>query len=59
MYNRYAESSRVNWFDKFARAVAPEHRPEWLELMTPRGVGLLMKSIRTDYKMVRLTCHSY
>lgn len=51
MYNRYAESARVNWTLKFA-ASDPQHRAEWLELMTPKSVGLILRSIKTDYKFV-------
>ncbi|KAF1956761.1 hypothetical protein CC80DRAFT_492262 [Byssothecium circinans] len=49
MYNRYAESARVNWVLRFA-AADPVHRDEWRELMTPKSKGLILRSIRTDYK---------
>ncbi|KAF1946571.1 hypothetical protein EJ02DRAFT_450310 [Clathrospora elynae] len=49
MYNRYAESARVNWTLNFA-ASDPKHKAEWMELMTPRSVGLILRSIKTDYK---------
>lgn len=52
MYNRYAESARVNWTLNFA-ASDPQHRAEWLELMTPKSIGLILRSIKTDYKFVR------
>jgi hypothetical protein len=51
MYNRYAESARVNWTLNFA-ASDPQHRAEWMELMTPKSVGLILRSIKTDYKFV-------
>jgi hypothetical protein len=51
MYNRYAESARVNWTLNFA-ASDPGHKREWLELMTPKKVGLILRSIKTDYKFV-------
>ncbi|KAF4125504.1 hypothetical protein GMORB2_4344 [Geosmithia morbida] len=51
VYNRFAESSRINWFLKFADAVPVEHKQAWVDLLTPRGIGLILKSIRTDYKM--------
>ena len=51
MYNRYAESARVNWTLNFA-ASDPQHRVEWLELMTPKSIGLILRSIKTDYKFV-------
>ncbi|EON66932.1 hypothetical protein W97_06047 [Coniosporium apollinis CBS 100218] len=50
MYNRYAESSRVNWTNNFANYLDPTHKREWSELLTPRGDGLILKSIKTDYK---------
>ena len=51
-YIRYAESARVNWVTNFAVHVDPAHRRQWSELMTPRSVGLIMKSIKADYKFV-------
>jgi hypothetical protein len=51
MYNRYAESARVNWTLNFAASDAA-HKTEWLELMTPKNVGLILRSIKTDYKFV-------
>ncbi|KAI9172639.1 Thioesterase/thiol ester dehydrase-isomerase [Paramyrothecium foliicola] len=50
IYNRWAESSRVNTFRNLALSSENEDVAEWLELMTPRGVGLIMKSIKTEYK---------
>lgn len=38
---------------KFAEAAAPEHRQQWTDLMSPRGLGLIMRSIKTEYKLVR------
>ncbi|KAL6707372.1 hypothetical protein ACN47E_004151 [Coniothyrium glycines] len=49
VYNRYAESARVNWTLKFA-ASDPAHKTAWMELMSPRGIGLILRSIKTDYK---------
>lgn len=50
-YVRWAESSRVNWATNFAaRAADPADRRRWEELMTPRSVGLILKSIRVDFK---------
>ncbi|KAI4627426.1 uncharacterized protein J4E87_003989 [Alternaria ethzedia] len=56
MYNRYAESARVNWTLNFA-ASDPQHKAEWMELMTPKSVGLILRSIKTDYKFV--SCARY
>lgn len=52
MYNRFAESGRVNWMMNVAAHVAPENKREFTELMSPRGIGLILASIRTDYKFV-------
>lgn len=52
VYNRYAESARVNWGLNFA-TMDPAHTAEWTQLMTPTGIGLILRSIRTDYKFVR------
>ncbi|KAM4066183.1 thioesterase-like superfamily protein [Hirsutella rhossiliensis] len=51
IYNRYAESARVNWLLRFAAAADPKHRQQWSELMTPKSVGLILRSIKTDYKL--------
>jgi hypothetical protein len=56
MYNRYAESARVNWTLNFA-ANDPQHKAEWMELMTPKSVGLILRSIKTDYKFVSAAHH--
>ncbi|KAF4983549.1 hypothetical protein FZEAL_1084 [Fusarium zealandicum] len=50
VYNRYAESGRVNWLRTFAHTNHSTQRRLWDELMTPKGVGLILRSIRTDYK---------
>ncbi|KAI1768045.1 HotDog domain-containing protein [Hypoxylon sp. FL1150] len=48
-YLRYAESARVNWIIHFA-GVDPANGTQWRELMTPKGTGLIMKSIKAQYK---------
>lgn len=53
MYNRYAESARVNWTLNLATQ-DPAHRKEWLELVSPKSIGLILRSIKTDYKFVSL-----
>lgn len=57
MYNRYAESARVNWTLNFA-AMDPKHKKEWLELISPKSIGLILRSIKTDYKFVSTTASS-
>lgn len=54
MYNRYAESGRVNWVTSFAPYAPPEERQQWLDMVRPRGIGLILKSIKTDFKLVSL-----
>ncbi|ROT40746.1 Thioesterase/thiol ester dehydrase-isomerase [Sodiomyces alkalinus F11] len=50
MYNRYAESARVNWALSHGQGRGPEEQNRWEGLMTPRGVGLILKSIKTEFK---------
>ncbi|KAK3308288.1 thioesterase-like superfamily-domain-containing protein [Chaetomium strumarium] len=49
-YYRYAESARVNWITNFAVHVDPAHREQWRELMSPRATGLIMRSLKADFK---------
>ncbi|KAK4181508.1 thioesterase-like superfamily-domain-containing protein [Triangularia setosa] len=49
-YYRYAESARVNWITNFAVHVDSAHRQQWAELMTPKSTGLIMKSLKADFK---------
>lgn len=51
-YVRYAESARVNWASNIAINVDPAHKKEWSALWTPRGYGMILRSMRTDYKFV-------
>lgn len=51
-YYRYAESARVNWITNFAVHVDPKHRQEWAELMSPKSTGLIMRSLKCDFKFV-------
>ncbi|KAL2355977.1 hypothetical protein BJ546DRAFT_969478 [Cryomyces antarcticus] len=57
-YNRYAESARITWAQKYARNIDPAHQEAWSELWTPKGDGLILRSIKTDFKFVRLFPHS-
>lgn len=52
MYNRWAETGRVNWFMRLAEEVKPENKREMQELMTPKSVGLILGSIKTEFKFV-------
>ncbi|KAK4157536.1 thioesterase-like superfamily-domain-containing protein [Chaetomidium leptoderma] len=49
-YYRYAESARVNWITNFAVHVDPKHRKQWRELMSPKSTGLIMRSLKADFK---------
>ncbi|KAL2167307.1 hypothetical protein VTG60DRAFT_1436 [Thermothelomyces hinnuleus] len=49
-YYRYAESARVNWITNFAVHVDPKHRKQWRELMSPISTGLIMRSLKADFK---------
>lgn len=51
-YFRYAESARVNWVTNFAVHVDPAHGDQWRELMTPRSTGLILRSLKADFKFV-------
>ena len=50
MYVRYAESGRVNWVQNYAKYHDPGHRKDWEDLSTPRGEGMILRSIKTDFK---------
>lgn len=50
MYNRYAETGRIEWVQKYARHIDPAHAQEWNDLMTPKGDGLILRKITTEYK---------
>ncbi|KAK5172912.1 uncharacterized protein LTR77_003034 [Saxophila tyrrhenica] len=50
MYNRYAESGRIEWVQQYIRHIDPGHAQEWAEIMTPRGSGLILRKITTEFK---------
>ncbi|KAK2057126.1 hypothetical protein LY76DRAFT_594467 [Colletotrichum caudatum] len=50
MYNRYAETGRVQFFRTHGQDSAAEEKKEWEDLVTPQGLGLIMKSITTEFK---------
>lgn len=52
VYNRYAETGRVDWFGKIATFVDPAHAKEWREMITPKGDGLILRKITTEFKFV-------
>ncbi len=54
MYNRYAESGRIEWVQQYIRHIDPDHAAEWEEVMTPRGSGLILRKITTEFKFVSI-----
>jgi len=53
-YTRYAESARVQWAYNYARLHDKSHKEQWEQSVTSKGLGMILKSIRTDYKFVSL-----
>ncbi|KAI5845175.1 thioesterase-like superfamily-domain-containing protein, partial [Morchella snyderi] len=49
-YARWAEASRINWAWNIAKHHDPQNLKPWSQLWTPKGLGLILKSIRVDYK---------
>ena len=52
-YVRYAESARVNWTRNIGMHIDPAYKKEWLNLLNSTGIGLILRSIKIDYKFVR------
>ncbi|WPH04290.1 Putative HotDog domain superfamily protein [Acrodontium crateriforme] len=50
VYNRYAESGRVQWTQKYGNFIDPANRAVWSNLMTPSGMGLILRAITTEFK---------
>ncbi|KAL9587498.1 MAG: hypothetical protein Q9212_000200 [Teloschistes hypoglaucus] len=50
LYVRYAESGRVNWILNYANYHDSAHRDDWEKLLSPRGFGLILRSIKTEFK---------
>ena len=42
----------MNWVTNFAVHVDPAHGEEWRELMSPISTGLIMRSLKADFKFV-------
>jgi len=49
-HTRYAESARCNWVRNLAIYIDPYHKKEWSEILTSNGTGLILRSIKTEYK---------
>lgn len=50
IYNRWTEAARVNWALNFAEILDPANAKGWRELVGPRGIGLILKNIKTEFK---------
>jgi hypothetical protein len=57
-YNRYAETSRINYIRLLANRDAEGNKQRWMDLWTPRGKGLILKNIKTYFKHVRLAAET-
>ncbi|EPS33660.1 hypothetical protein PDE_08622 [Penicillium oxalicum 114-2] len=49
-YVRYAESARVNWTRNIGMHIDAANREKWFNLLNSRGIGLILRSIKVDYK---------
>ncbi|EED24516.1 conserved hypothetical protein [Talaromyces stipitatus ATCC 10500] len=49
-YVRYAETARVNLMHNYATHIDPAHQQEWLNTVGNKGIGLILQSIKIDYK---------
>ncbi|KAJ6064863.1 hypothetical protein N7444_000516 [Penicillium canescens] len=49
-YVRYAETARVNWTRNIGTYIDPANKKEWINLVGSTGVGLILRSIKVDYK---------
>lgn len=49
-YVRYAETGRCNYIQNFATHIDPVHKTQWLALLSSKSIGLILKSIKVDYK---------
>lgn len=51
-YVRYAESARVNWTRNIGLHIDPANKDKWTNLLNSTGIGLILRSIKVDYKFV-------
>ncbi|KAJ6171180.1 hypothetical protein N7470_000247 [Penicillium chermesinum] len=49
-YARYAETARVNWTRNIGIHIDPANKKAWLNLLNSTGIGLILRSIKIDYK---------
>src|SRR5579871_6664049 len=45
------------WAYNIATLLDPTHRDEWSEMWTPKSTGMILKSMRTDFKFVCYPIH--
>ncbi|CAK4034928.1 Hypothetical predicted protein [Lecanosticta acicola] len=50
VYNRYAETGRIGWASKYAKYIDPQHADAWRNLWTPKGDGMILRKITTEFK---------
>ncbi|KAF9892020.1 hypothetical protein FE257_002984 [Aspergillus nanangensis] len=46
----YAETARVYFMRNVGTHIDPAHKREWVDLVSSRGVGVIMRSLKLDYK---------
>ncbi|KOS41362.1 hypothetical protein ACN38_g7757 [Penicillium nordicum] len=49
-YVRYAETARVNWTRNIGNHIDTANKKEWINMLSNTGIGLILKSIKVDYK---------
>lgn len=49
-YVRYCETSRTNWIRQIGEHFDPTNKNLWDEMLTNKSYGLILKSIKVDYK---------
>ena len=52
VYTKWAEAARMSWVRNLTKRADPVDRERWAELGTSNSLGLILKSIRVDYKFV-------
>ncbi|KAL7272873.1 hypothetical protein RUND412_004306 [Rhizina undulata] len=50
VYTKWAEAARINWAYNFGKHIDPANKHLWSELWTPKSIGLILRSIKVDYK---------
>ena len=49
-YVRYCETSRTNWTRQIGKHYDPSNKKLWDEMLTSKSYGLILKSIKVEYK---------